>query len=143
MLALSSVYLGQKPAALTLLRGESCELLAAGEGQNLQEGLSGGTPRAPARARPRDSSQPKRRTRLPVCRGHLQGCFQSSWVDVDIFRKAAAFAGKPLSGLPGGPAACPRDIPAAGRCETASSSCTGRFKVYAELRVHLDFFQMV
>lgn len=42
MLALSSVYLSQKPATLTLLLGESCKLLARGEGQNLQEGLSGG-----------------------------------------------------------------------------------------------------
>lgn len=32
VLALSSMYLGQKPASLTLLVGESCKFLAPGEG---------------------------------------------------------------------------------------------------------------
>lgn len=42
VLALSCTYLGQQTATLTLLLGESCKLLTSGEGQNLQEGLSGG-----------------------------------------------------------------------------------------------------
>lgn len=61
-------------------------------------------------------------------------------MDVDVFRKAAAFSGKSLFGLPGGPAAHPQHIPAVGRCEPALSSWASRFKVYAELHAHIDFF---
>jgi len=111
VLALSSAYLTQKPATLTLLCSEPCKLLAGGEG------LSGGA--REATASPRERSLLKRHLRFHVCWWHLRGCLQLSWVDVDLLRKAAAFAGKALSGLPGGPAACPWYIPAAGRCEPA------------------------
>lgn len=136
VLALSSVYLGQKAAALSLLLAWWGGPKAAGGSQQwAREVLPGHRP----------EPVPGMAANWKGTRGYFSAGDDfrvvpspPEWVLTSSGKLLPLLASWHLDFL-----GELLPVPAAGRCEPAISSCTGRFKVYAEVRAHKDFFQRV